>query len=47
MHSKHYEKVKKYYVNGLWSKERVHNAVVKEWITPAEYEEIIGEPYEE
>ena len=44
-HSKNFEKVKKYYDNGLWSKAKVKNAVVKEWITAAEYEEITGEPY--
>ncbi len=46
-HSKNFEKVKKYYDNGLWSKAKVKNAVVKEWITAAEYEEITGEPYSE
>lgn len=46
-HSKNFEKVKKYYNNGLWSKAKVKNAVVKEWITAAEYEEITGEPYSE
>lgn len=44
-HSKHYAKVKEYYDNGLWSKQRVYNAVGK-WITQDEYEEITGEPYE-
>ena len=46
-HSKNFEKVKKYYDNGLWSKAKVKNAVVKGWITAAEYEEITGEPYSE
>ena len=45
-HSKNYEKVKNYYKRGLWSIERVHNAVGK-WITAEEYEEITGEPYKE
>jgi hypothetical protein len=45
-HSKNFEKVKKYYDDGIWSKARVYNAVGK-WITAAEYEEITGEPYEE
>lgn len=45
-HSKNFEKVKTYYKRGLWSIERVHNAVGK-WITAEEYEEITGEPYEE
>jgi hypothetical protein len=43
--SKNFEKVKKYYDNGLWSKAKVHNAVGR-WITEAEYEEIVGESYE-
>lgn len=43
--SKNYEKVKKYYDNGLWSKQRVYNAVGK-WITETEYELITGEKYE-
>lgn len=45
-HSKNFGKVKKYYDDGIWSKTRVYNAVGK-WITPEEYEEITGEPYEE
>ena len=44
MHSKNFLKVKEYYDKGLWNKYRVH-AVVGKWITPAEYEEITGEPY--
>ena len=43
-HSPNFEKVKNYYDEGLWSIERVYNAVGK-WITPEEYEEITGEPY--
>lgn len=31
----------------MWDEEKVRNAVVKGWITPAEFEEITGEPYEE
>lgn len=46
-HSPKYEKVKKYFSKGLWTKEMVHNAVIKGWITAEEYEEIVGEPYEE
>lgn len=45
-HSKNFEKVKSYYDSGLWTKEMVKNAVVKRWITAAEYEEITGEPYD-
>lgn len=43
--SKKFPVVKKYYDNGLWNKEMVRNAVVKGWITAAEYEEITGEVY--
>lgn len=43
--SQKFNKVKKYYDDGLWNKAMVHNAVVKGWITAAEYEEITGEPY--
>jgi uncharacterized XkdX family phage protein len=42
-----FEKVKMYYDAGLWDKMRVRNAVEKEWITAAEYEEITGEVYTE
>ena len=44
-HSPNYEKVKNYYNKGLWSIDRVRNAVVKGWITPEEFEEITGQPY--
>lgn len=47
MHSKKYAKVKKYYDSELWDIHRVHDAVVHGWITPDEYLEITGEPYEE
>lgn len=46
MHSPKYEKVKTYYDCGLWSDGMVRNAVVKGWITPAEYEEITGRIYD-
>lgn len=46
-HSTNFEKVKDYYDHRLWSKTRVHNAVVKGWITATEYEEITGVPYTE
>ncbi len=45
--SKNYEKVKRFYDRGLWSEARVKNAVKMRWITPAEYELITGEKYEE
>ena len=44
-HSPKFEKVKKYYDDRLWSKTMVRNAVVKAWITKAEYKEITGEKY--
>ena len=44
--SKHYKKVKGYYDSGLWSVERVRNAVVKGWITVEEFKAITGEEYE-
>lgn len=40
-----FEKVKAYYESGLWNKAMVKNAVVKKWITKAEYKEITGEDY--
>ena len=42
-----YAKVKTYYDGGLWSIDKVRNAVVKGWITAAEFTEITGEAYEE
>lgn len=44
-HSKNFEKVKRYYDEGNWTKKMVRNAVVKGWITEAEYTEIVGEAY--
>ena len=42
-HSKNFEKVKKFFDKGLWSKQRVYNAVSNPtsgpWITEAEYQE--------
>lgn len=46
MESKNYQKVKKYYDDGKWSKKKVHDAVGR-WITAEEYETITGEKYEE
>ena len=45
VHSEKYEKVLSYYRAGMWDIKRVKNAVVKNWITEAEYEEITGEMY--
>ncbi len=39
-----FESVKDFYVRGLWSKERVYNAVGR-WITETEYADIVGEEY--
>ena len=44
--SKHFKKVKMYFDSGLWSVERVRNAVVKGWITAEEYKIITGEEYD-
>ena len=44
-HSEKFELVKGYYDEGRWKKKAVRNAVVKGWITAAEYEEITGEGY--
>ena len=41
--SRYFEKVKGYFDSGLWSLERVRNAVVKGWITAGEYEIITAE----
>ena len=46
-HSKNFEKVKGYFDAGRWNEYRVHEAVVKGWITADEYQEITGNPYEE
>ena len=53
-HSKMFKKIKEYYQMYLdsggkrgWPKSWVADAVVKGKITPEEYEEITGEPYEE
>lgn len=45
MHSNKYETVKRYYSLRLWDATRVRNAVVKGWITEAEFAEITGEAY--
>ena len=37
--------VANYYITGMWSKKRVHDAVGKNWITAREYQQIVGEPY--
>lgn len=44
-HSEKFNLVKEYYDEGRWKKKAVRNAVVKGWITAAEYEEITEEVY--
>lgn len=46
-HSKDFWQIKEWYDSGFWKKKAVKNAVKKGFITPAEYEEITGEEYEE
>ena len=41
-HSAKFEKVKGYYDKGLWSEDRLANAVKKNWITAGEYDEIVN-----
>lgn len=45
-HSKNFDKVKKYFDEGTWNEYRVGEAVKKNWITPDEFQEITGKPYE-
>lgn len=44
-HSENFDKVRKYFEEGLWDGKRVRLAVGR-WITEAEYEEITGNAYE-
>ena len=44
--SNKFELVKRYYEEGVWSKERVYNAIGK-WITQEEYVLIVGLESEE
>lgn len=39
--SNKYELVKRYFELGMWSEERVRNAVIKGWITENEFETIV------
>ncbi len=41
-----YEKIRMYYVSGLWNETRVRNMVLKEIITKEEFELIVGEKFE-
>ncbi len=40
-----FETIKRNYDRKLWNKQMVKTAVVKEVITPAQYQEITGEAY--
>lgn len=42
-----FRKIKKWYDQGLWTKQMVAKAVAKGVITPEQYQEITGELYEE
>lgn len=44
-HSKNYEKVKRWFDMNMWDEVRVRNAVAMNWITEAEYKEIVGSAY--
>ena len=46
-HSKNFDKIKKRYDKGYVTDEQMHRYVELGQITPEEYEEICGEPYEE
>ena len=37
-----FEKIKKYYEKGVWSEQRVREAVAKDIITPEQFKEITG-----
>ena len=40
-----YERIKRYYELGVWTKERVRQAVEKGWLSAEEYAGITGESY--
>lgn len=40
-----FEKIKKYFNAGLWTKKMVGNAVIKDKITAEQYTKITGEDY--
>ncbi len=41
-----FDRIKRFYDQGYWTKQQVADAVVYGQITPAEYESITGEPYQ-
>lgn len=40
-----FELLKKYFDYGLWNKEKLKNAVIKDWISKDEFELITDEEY--
>ena len=40
-----FAKLKRYFVDGLWTAKQIGDAVSKGWITAEEYREITGEDY--
>lgn len=46
-HSRKYEQIKKRYDKGYITDEQLHRYVELEAITPEEFEEISGQPYED
>lgn len=46
MSSKMFDKIDRYYKNGLWNMTRVANMVAKNVITAEEFKEITGQEYE-
>ncbi len=46
MISKNFEKIKRYYNEGLWNEARVKNMLIKDEITEEEYDMIIGKENE-
>ena len=43
--SDHFETVKKYFDNGIWTEQQVRNAVNKKWITAAEFAVITNKTF--
>lgn len=41
-----YEKIKKFYDAGVWELRKVKDAVIKGVITPEQFTEITGQPYQ-
>ncbi len=44
-YSNNYYKVKNWYDMKMWNETRVRNAVIMNWITESEFEEITGKIY--